>query len=344
MHADMDAFYASVEMLDNPILRDQALVVGGQSHRAVVAAANYRARTFGIHSAMPMSEARRRCPELTIVPPRFQRYREMSKRIMEVFRETTPIIEPLSLDEAFLDVSDYVLPQDAPALAELLKQQVREVTGGLTVSIGVGPNKLVAKIASDIDKPNGLVVISPEDVLDFIGPLPVSRLWGAGPKTVSKLNQLGFHKIEDLRKVDPQSLSSLGSSGRLFHRFSMGIDDREVSTLRVRKSLGSEMTLSNDTWMDSGCLPWLKSTAIQLAQELTRKRLACRGVRFKLKTTTHQVRTRQMKLDQSTQEWTTIFSAAQQLAAPFFGTTKVRLIGLTVYNLTEPSTQLSLDL
>lgn len=344
IHADMDAFYASVEMLDDPDLRAVPLAVGGSGQRAVVAAANYSAREFGIKSAMPMPEARRRCRQLKVVPPRFSRYKAVSAQIMSVFRDFTPIIEPLSLDEAFLDVSDYVLQQDVHDLARTIKSQVYEITGGLSVSIGAAPNKLVAKIASDIDKPNGLVVVQPDAVLDFLAPLPVSRLWGAGPKTVAKLEQLGCQKIADIREAPAGHLLALGSIGRLFQQFAFGIDDRSVSTVRIRKSLGSEMTLPEDTWMNEGCLPWLESTARQISAELVRKKLACSGVRFKLKYPSHQIQTRQMKLHAPTQDWRRILAAGRALVTPFFGKTKVRLVGLSVYALSEPTRQMSLKL
>ena len=344
IHADMDAFYASVEMLDDPALRSVPLAVGGSGQRAVVAAANYNAREFGIKSAMPMPEARRRCRNLQVVPPRFSRYKAVSAQIMSVLKEFTPIIEPLSLDEAFLDVSDCVLQHDVHDLTRAIKSEVYERTGGLTVSIGAGPNKLIAKIASDIDKPNGLVVVEPDAVLDFLAPLPVSRLWGAGPKTVAKLEQLGCKIIADLRAAPAGHLLTLGGIGKLFEQFAFGIDDRPVSTVRMRKSLGSEMTLPEDTWMNEGCLPWLESTARQISVDLVRKKLACSGVRFKLKYPTHQIQTRQMKLHAPTQDWQRIFAAGQTLVTPFFGKTKVRLVGLSVYGLSEPTRQMSLEL
>ena len=227
-------------------------------------------------------------------------------------------------------------------LGNFLKEQVRQVTGGLTVSIGIAPNKFVAKIASDIDKPNGLVVVQPQDVLDFIGPLPVSRLWGVIPRPSTNYTSSDSTKSR-IRTATAERLASLGMFADNFN-FSMGIDERAVSNVRIRKSIGSEMTLPQDTWLEPGCFTWLESTAVQLATELTRKNLACGGVRFKLKTPNHQVQTRQVKLMQPTQEWSRIFGAAQQLVIPFFGHTKVRLVGLSVYNLTEPSTQLSFSL
>ena len=186
LHADMDAFFASVEILDHPELNGAPLVVGGQSRRSVVAAASYTARQFGIRSAMSMVEARQRCPDLVIMPPRFERYRAISKIIMSTFRQYSEHIEPLSIDEAFIDLTESVNGVSPLQIAQRLKADIFEATGGLTVSIGIGINKFVAKIASDVDKPDGLVIVNPNDTIRFLDPMPVSRLWGSGPKTTQK--------------------------------------------------------------------------------------------------------------------------------------------------------------
>ncbi len=226
LHADMDAFFASVEILDHPALRGAPLVVGGQSRRSVVAAASYAARAFGIRSAMSMVEARQRCPNLVIMPPRFERYRDMSKLIMSTFRQYSEHIEPLSIDEAFIDLTESMYGETPLQLAQRLKSQIFEVTGGLTVSIGIGINKFVAKIASDVDKPNGLVIVPPQDTLGFLDPMPVSRLWGSGPKTTQKLKAMGLHTIGAVKQAPEALLECFGQQGRRFVEFANGIDDR----------------------------------------------------------------------------------------------------------------------
>lgn len=247
IHVDMDAFYASVEQRDDPSLRGRPLVVGGTRGRGVVAAASYEARSFGIRSAMPMSWARRDCPDLVVVPPRFDRYREVSGIIRSIFLSHTPLVEPLSLDEAYLDVSDSSFGDgSAKAIAIDIRRRILEQTG-LTASAGVSVNKFVAKLASDHRKPDGLTVVRPERVAEFVGPMPVSRFHGVGPATARRLAEMGVVTGEDLRRIPVADLTErFGSSGYRLHAICRGHDDRPVVPDRERKSFGSESTFERD--------------------------------------------------------------------------------------------------
>ncbi|MGB0645743.1 MAG: DNA polymerase IV [Bradymonadia bacterium] len=344
LHIDMDAFFASVEVIDNPALNHLPVVVGGHSHRSVVAAASYRARTFGIKSAMPMALARRRCAQLVVCPPRFDRYRAVSTIVMNELQQFSDFIEPLSIDEAFLDVSNAPLAQDPVRLGQLIKDRIFQVTGGLTASVGIGPNKLVAKIASDLNKPNGLVTVRPDEVINFLNELPVSRLWGAGPKTCHRLNEIGLYTIKDVRESPDEVRALLGRNGERFIEFAHGVDEREVTPSRPRKSIGIERTLERDLWLDDGCYTWLKQASMTLSQTLNKKNNACTGVRLKIKKTTHQQLTRQLTFGHPTNDPRDLFRAAKHLCDPLMGTTKIRLIGLSVFGLTSVSPQLGLNM
>src|SRR6267142_5699201 len=228
LHIDMDAFYASVEQRDNPSLRGKPLAVGGQPHRrGVVAAASYEARTFGVYSAMSMARAVRLCPSLVVVPPDFARYKAASNAVFAIFREVTPLVEPLSLDEAYLDVTENAWGETlGTAVAKRLKQRIRADTG-LTASAGVAPNKFLAKIASGWKKPDGLTVISPERVEQFLQQLPVETLWGVGPVTAKKLRAQGIEKLIDVRAADPALLhDTVGSLAEWLQQLARGEDDR----------------------------------------------------------------------------------------------------------------------
>lgn len=247
IHVDMDAFYASVEQLDDPSLKGRALVVGGLGPRSVVAAASYEARKFGIRSAMPMAWAKRACHDLAIVAPRFDRYREVSGIIRSIFLSHTPLVEPLSLDEAYLDVTDHMGKLgSARAIAEDIRRRIKEETG-LTASAGVSMNKFVAKLASDYRKPDGLTVIRPEHIENFIGPMPVSKFHGVGPATSRRLEAMGVKTGADLRKIPLYELTAeFRSSGPRLHAICRGYDDRPVIPDRERKSFGSESTFEQD--------------------------------------------------------------------------------------------------
>src|SRR5499427_5969548 len=244
----MDAFYASVEQRDTPALRGKPLAVGGQpDRRGVVAAASYEARAFGVHSAMSMAKAVRLCPSLVIVPPDFTRYREASRAVFAIFREVTPLVEPLSLDEAYLDVTENAWGETlGTAVAKRLKERIKADTG-LTASAGVAPNKFLAKIASGWKKPDGLTVISPDRVEACLQRLPVDALWGGGPVTARKLRARGIDRLTDVRTTDLKALrETVGSLAEWLRQLAHGIDDRAVEPNRERKSVGSEETYAKD--------------------------------------------------------------------------------------------------
>src|SRR6266404_6081271 len=248
LHVDMDAFYASVEQRDDPALRGKPLAVGGRPEgRGVVAAASYEARAFGVYSAMPMSKAIRLCPSLVIVRPDFSRYKAASNAVFTIFREVTPLVEPLSLDEAYLDVTENAWGETfGTAVAKRLKERIKADTG-LTASAGVAPNKFLAKIASGWKKPDGLTVISPERVEPFLQQLPVDALWGVGPVTARKLRARGIERVVDVRTTDERLLrEAVGSMADWLRQLSSGIDDRPVVPNREAKSSGSENTYPED--------------------------------------------------------------------------------------------------
>src|SRR6476646_2016330 len=248
LHVDMDAFYASVEQRDDPALRGKPLAVGGQpTRRGVVAAASYEARAFGVYSAMPMATAVRLCPSLVIVPPDFARYKAASAAVFSIFREVTPLVEPLSLDEAYLDVTENAWGETlGTAVAKRLKARIKADTG-LTASAGVAPNKFLAKIASGWKKPDGLTVIGPDRVEPFLQRLPVDALWGVGPVTAKKLRDRGIEKLVDVRSADPQLLrDAVGSLADWLRQLANGIDDRPVVPNRETKSSGCENTYPED--------------------------------------------------------------------------------------------------
>ena len=234
IHLDMDAFYASVEQRDRPELRGRPVAVGGSSRRAVVAAASYEARTFGVRSAMPMFRARRLCPDLVVVDLRMEHYRAVSQQIRAILEAHTDLIEPLALDEFYLDVSaGAVSIGDAGALARQMKDEIRRGTG-LTASAGVAPSKFVAKIASDLRKPDGLVIVEPDAVVAFLAPLPVSRMWGVGQVTERRLKELGIHTLADIAATDPARLGDLlGKHGPRMVEFARGADPRQVQVSRA---------------------------------------------------------------------------------------------------------------
>src|SRR5882757_6766885 len=248
LHVDMDAFYASVEQRDDPALRGKPLAVGGRPEgRGVVAAASYEARAFGVYSAMPMSRAVRLCPSLLIVRPDFARYKAASNAVFSIFREVTPLVEPLSLDEAYLDVTENAWGETfATSVARRLKERIRADTG-LTASAGVAPNKFLAKIASGWKKPDGLTVISPDRVEPFLQKLPVDALWGVGPVTARKLRARGIERLVDVRAVELELLrETVGSLADWLRQLANGVDDRPVVPNREAKSSGSESTYPED--------------------------------------------------------------------------------------------------
>jgi len=336
LHADLDAFYASVEQLDNPALRGKPVVVGGPPEgRGVVAAASYEARRFGVHSAMPMSRALRLCPEAVRLSPRFDRYGEVSRRVMAIFRSITPLVEPLSLDEAFLDATVQAPAHGGPeALAREIKRRVKEETG-LTISIGVGTNKTVAKIASEMGKPDGLVVVPPGEEASFLAPLPVRSLWGVGPKAEGALVRTGIRTIGELARADPAALTaSFGVRGEWFHRMASGKDDRAVETEHERKSVGAETTFPRDLPDGPELRRVLAGVAEDVARRLRKQSVTARTVVLKLRYSDFRTITRQTSLAEgvdSPEQLTTAAAALLDKAAQ--PGDRFRLLGIHGTNL-----------
>jgi DNA polymerase-4 len=285
LHIDMDAFYASVESRDDPSLRGKPLAVGGSPHsRGVVMAASYEARAFGVRSAIPMARAVRLCPELVIVRPDFARYKAVSQQVMAILRSCTPLVEPLSLDEAYLDVTENLWGEPlATNVAKRIKERIREELG-LTASAGVAPNKFLAKIASGWQKPDGLTVIAPERVEQFLQQLPVETLWGVGPVTAKKLRAVGIARLVDVRSADRELLSrTVGSLGVWLLRRSHGDDPRPVISDRPYKSISCEETYARDLSDFQEMASELERMSEQLAASLSRKRLRARTVTIKVR-------------------------------------------------------------
>jgi DNA polymerase IV len=314
LHADMDAFYASVEQLDNPALRDVPLIVGGTGGRGVVAAASYSVRRFGVRSAMPMRRALQLCPGAVVVRPRFDRYQVVSRTVFDVFRSFTPLVEGLSLDEAFLDVTASLsLHGDGPTIARAIKVRVRERTG-LTVSVGVAPNKLLAKIASDLEKPDGLTVITPARVQAILDPLPVKRLPGLGRKKGDELLAAGLATLGELRCASDARLWPLfGRDAARMRGRAAGIDDRPVVPDRDEKSVSAEETFEHDVADPGQLRASLLKLADKTAARLRAKDLLAASVHIKVREHDFRTHTRQRPLVPPTQDSRVIARAAVAL-------------------------------
>ena len=346
LHIDMDAFYASVEERENPRLVGRPLIVGGTPQgRGVVAAANYVVRKFGVHSAMPTATALRLCPQAIVIPPRMAVYAEISRQIREVFLRYTPLVEPLSLDEAFLDIRGSVkLFGSAEAIARQIKDDILRETG-LVASIGVAPNKFLAKIASDLDKPDALVVVSSEAVQAFLDPLPVGRIWGVGKVTGGIFQRLGIATIGDLRRLDPRLLEQkFGQQGAHFARLARGIDDRAVVPDREAKSISHETTFATNLHDLETLRSWLLELTEQVGWRLRQQQRKGRTVNLKLRFADFRTVTRAESLPHRTNVTQEIWDVAAGLldkalgnsaptasthAAPHPG---IRLIGIGVSN------------
>ncbi len=340
LHADMDAFYAAVEQRDRPEVRGKPVIVGGTGNRGVVSTASYEARPFGVHSAMPMVQARRLCPDAIVLPPDFERYRAASDRIMEVFGSYSPLVEPLSLDEAFLDMTGSEGLFGSPReMGERIQRDVAAATGGLTVSIGAATTKFVAKVASDFDKPDGLVLVPPEETLDFLWPLPVSRLWGVGPRTQERLERLGLATIGDVARLERSSLrDSLGSLGEHIWRLANADDPREVVPEREAKSVGAEYTLEHDVVGERDIRHHLQHAAEKVARRLRSKGLVASAVRVKLKTSEFKLLTHQTALAHPSDASGDLLAGAVELLGRFDLTMPYRLVGLAAFDLISSDT------
>ena len=344
IHADLDAFYAAVEQLDNPDLRGKPVLVGGRpENRGVVATASYEAREFGVHSAMPMRSAVRRCPQGIIVPPRFGRYREFSGRIMEIFHRVTDLVEALSLDEAYLDITRTVeLGMPPLAVALDLKQTVYSETG-LTVSVGLATSKSVAKIASDLNKPDGLVVVPPGDEAEFLAPLPVGKLWGIGPKTVERLHGDGVESIGQLAEQDLDWFARhFGQRAAGIRAKAKGEDQEPVHSERETKSVSAENTFSTDLGEPERLRSELAGLAGNVARHLETKGLQGKTVTLKARLADFTTFTRQVTLPAPTDSEQVILDNAWRLLSLELTPERTfRLLGVGVSSF--PSSMLGVD-
>ena len=336
VHLDMDAFYTSVEQRDDPALRGKPVAVGGRPEgRGVVAAASYEAREFGVRSAMPMARAVRLCPQLLIVRPNFEKYKTASSQVMTILRSCTPLVEPLSLDEAYLDVTSNSFNEELGVnVARRLKQQIKDTTG-LTASAGVAPNKFLAKIASGWRKPDGLTVISPDRVERFLQELPVEALWGVGPVTARKLREAGIERLVQVRTFDPAALEKLvGSMADWLRRLSHGDDPRPVVPDRPAKSSSSENTYEKDLTGLAEIRSEIDRMARENAEWLERKRLAAKGVDIKVRYDDFSTVTRSHTFSRPTSNPDVIASWAMLLLEKTeAGRRPVRLLGAGVHGL-----------
>ncbi len=339
IHMDMDAFFASVEQRDNPELKGKPVIVGGISGRGVVSTASYEARKYGIHSAMPMFQARALCPGGIFLPTRFSRYREVSSTVFGIFRKYTGIIEPLSIDEAYLDVTG----RDAVSLARSIKQEVFDATG-LTVSAGVSYNKFLAKLASDWNKPDGLMVITEDMVPDILRPLPVRKVYGIGGKSASKLNDIGIYTVDDMLKLTREQLISLfGKFGSEIFDLIRGIDNRPVETESETKSIGRETTLERDTTDKSQLKTYVRDFCKEVAASLKKHGFYARTVTVKYKTADFKSYTRSRTADRPFYEEKDITGLALSIIDSLDIKAPIRLIGVSVSNLTgEAPVQLTI--
>jgi len=337
LHVDMDAFYASVELLDNPALAGEPVIVGGLGPRGVVSTANYAARKFGVHSAMPTGKARRLCPQGQFVRPRMSRYRELSAQVFAIFRQYTPLVEGLSLDEAFLDVTaSKRLFGNAEDIAGKLKQQIRTETG-LTASVGVAHNKFLAKLASDLQKPDGLVVVPPERLSAFLDPMPIKRLWGVGPKTQPRLQALGILTFGQLRRAGVDIVRPvLGNRTQHFLDLAAGLDDREVIAESVDKSISHEITFDQDLNDTDELRAQLQHLVEAVAQRMRGRGLLATTVTVKIRDSAFRTITRSRSMPAGSNSTMTLYRLARALFQSWRkeqSKTPVRLLGMGVSGL-----------
>ncbi|MEJ2361983.1 MAG: DNA polymerase IV [Gammaproteobacteria bacterium] len=336
LHVDMDAFYASIEIRDNPELRDRPVIVGGApERRGVVSAASYTARRFGVHSAMPMVQAMRLCPQAVRIAPRLAVYAEVSQQIREIFARFTPEIEPLALDEAFLDVTACEkLFGGAETIAHAIRQAIREELE-LVASVGVAPNKFIAKIASDVNKPDGFVVVKPDQVQQFLDPLPVTRLWGAGKATVAVFERMGIRSIAQLRRQSESWLvTHFGRHGAHLWQLAHGLDERAVISDARAKSISHETTFAEDLNNTQVIEAWLLHLTEQVAWRLRRAELRGRTLQLKLRYPDFKTITRSHTLSQATNSTDGLWHAVRQLLRQNWrGSPAIRLIGMGVSGL-----------
>jgi len=337
LHIDMDAFYASVEEQDRPELKGKPLIVGGTSGRGVVAAASYAVRRFGVRSAMPMREALRRCPEAICVHPRMARYKEVSEQVFAIFREFTPLVEGLSLDEAFLDVTSSLrLLGSAESIGREIRRRIREQTG-LTASVGIAPNKLLAKIASDLNKPDGMCRIGADNVHEILDGLPIEKLFGVGPKSLPGAHAAGIRNFGDLRRAGDETLwRAFGKHGKTMRERACGLDDRPVEPNREEQSISAEQTFAADIQGSAPLALRLLRLADRATSRLRAQKLAAGTVSIKIRRADFTTYTRQRALRPPTQDSSVVSAAAKTLLEQWLATqpdAAVRLLGVGVSDL-----------
>jgi DNA polymerase-4 len=333
IHVDMDAFFASVEVLDNPRLKGKPVIVGGTSNRGVVATCSYEARRFGVKSAMPIFMAKELCPNAVFLKPRFGRYKEISNSIFNIFRSITPYVEPLSIDEAYLDISH--IKQNPVEIANHIKNRVRDEIG-LTLSVGISYNKFLAKLASDWNKPNGLKIINKDMVPKILFPLPINKIYGLGSKSVRKLNNIGIFTVEELYRL-PEDIfvEYFGKFGHEIYDRIRGIDKRKVITSRERKSIGKETTLRNDTNDLVELKEYIKEFSSEISFILKNKNFSARTITLKIKTASFMNHTKSRTLNIYINEEKDLYKEALDILEDMELEEKIRLIGLSVSSLKE---------
>ena len=336
MHVDMDAFYASVEILDNPDLKGLPVIVGGRSARGVVSTCSYEARKFGVHSAMPLFEARRLCPHGVYLPVRPHRYAEISGKIMAIFRETSPLVEQLSIDEAFLDLTGMERLGGAETIAHQVQDRIQEELK-LSASVGLAPNKFLAKLASDMDKPHGFVKITPGEAEAMLAPMPVTKIFGIGRSAEDKLKQFGIEKIGQLASADVAILRKVfGINAEQVKRLALGLDDRPVVNEEEAKSIGKENTFDYDLTDFESCRDEVLDLSGQVGWRLRRENLAGHTVTLKVKFADFHTITRSSTGDRLIAWDEDIFSLAEQMLRKINVKPGVRLLGVSVSNLFRP--------
>ena len=346
IHIDMDAFFASVELRDRPELKHLPVVISSHHPRAVIAAASYPARQFGLRSAMSMSQAKKLCPQVVVIEPNFNKYREVSEQIHQIFQRYTPLIEPLSLDEAYLDVTEnlFALPS-ATEVAQRIRAEIVQTTG-LTASAGVAPNKFLAKVASDWNKPDGLCVIKPSQVQSFIQHLSLKKIPGVGKVTQEKLKQLQLETLGDLQKIEESTLiHHFGKYGHQLFLYAQGIDDRPVQVERERQQISKETTFDDDFTLQQ-CQPYWSKLTAQVWESLNRKQLRARGVTVKLKLKNFQVLQHSKSFKNPLRSLAELTQVLELLLNEMHipDTYQFRLIGVGVYQLTTDDEQPQLSL
>ena len=345
LHIDMDAFFASVEQLDDPRLKNKCVIVGGTSNRGVVSAASYEARQFGIHSAMPIYQARQKCPHGSFVPPRMGRYKEVSKKVMARLRDFSPLVEPVSIDEAYLDITGCRRLFGEPReIAWAIKRKIKE-TVHLTCSVGVAPNKFLAKIASDVQKPDGLTLILPDQVAAFIDSLPVKKVPGVGKKMLHQLELLGIRTLGDVQRLPEKSLiKHLGKFGKRLRALSSGSDDSRVTPHAPHKSISSERTLAADTRDAELLKRYLLRQSGEVARQLRQAGVRAKTITIKIKDEDFKTVTRRTSIAVPTQSSKTIYRHAARLMADYKTTRKIRLVGVGTSGFTPVSASVQMGL